>query len=130
MDNTEALEPTTDIKMQTYECSSKGDKRFSAFYARLEDGRTIEQHYQCDVKGYDPGGTNWKLGKGKPPLNPATDTLREYRALWWKYLKRNPDLAIFIKTQIENGFILTDRFANGPINQADAITWLVKNKHI
>ena len=48
-----------------YEVSSKGDKRFSALYARMLDGRTIEEHYQCDVKGYDVGGTNWKLGKGK-----------------------------------------------------------------
>ena len=51
-----------------YECSSKGDSRFSAFNAIMPDGRTIEQHYQCGVKGYQPGGTNWKLGKGKPPL--------------------------------------------------------------
>ena len=41
-----------------YECSSKGDKRFSAFTARLPDGRTIEEHYQCDIKSYEPGGTN------------------------------------------------------------------------
>ena len=47
-----------------YECGSKGDNRFSAFNAVLRDGRAIEQHYQCDVKGYDPGGKNWKLGKG------------------------------------------------------------------
>ncbi len=32
-----------------YEVSSIGDIRFSALFARLEDGRTIEQHYQCDV---------------------------------------------------------------------------------
>lgn len=50
-----------------YEVSSKGDKRFSAFNAILSDGRSIEQHYQCDVKGYNIGGTNmgddhFKLG--------------------------------------------------------------------
>ena len=39
-----------------YECSSHGDKRFSALFAKLADGRTIEMHYQCDVKGYQPGG--------------------------------------------------------------------------
>ena len=47
-----------------YECSSKGDARFSAFRARMPDGRSIEEWYQCDVKGYDPGGTAWRSGKG------------------------------------------------------------------
>lgn len=32
-----------------YEVSTKGDPRFSAFNALLADGRSIEQHYQCDV---------------------------------------------------------------------------------
>ena len=32
-----------------YEVSSKGDKRFSAFFARLPNGKTIEFMYQCDV---------------------------------------------------------------------------------
>lgn len=39
-------------KNDGYECSSAGDFRFSAFYAIMPDGRSIEQHYQCDVKGY------------------------------------------------------------------------------
>ena len=56
-------------KKKGYECSSKGDVRFDSVNALLEDGRNISQHYYCDVKGYDVGGTNWKLGKGKPPLN-------------------------------------------------------------
>lgn len=34
-----------------YEVSSHGDKRFSAFNAIMSDGRSIECHYQCDVKG-------------------------------------------------------------------------------
>ena len=34
-----------------YEVSTAGDWRFSALTARLDDGRTIEMHYQCDVKG-------------------------------------------------------------------------------
>ena len=50
-----------------YECSTKGDKRFSAFCAIMPDGRSLEMWYQCDIKGYDIGGTNWRLGKGNPP---------------------------------------------------------------
>ena len=69
-----------------YEVSSKGDTRFSALNALLEDGRTIEMHYQCDPspvgKGFDPGGTNWRLGKGKNPKDP--NMTREQ--LWEKYL--------------------------------------------
>lgn len=34
-----------------YEVSSSGDKRFSALFAKMADGRTIEEHYQCDIKG-------------------------------------------------------------------------------
>lgn len=40
-----------------YDCSTKGDRRFSALVAKMPDGRTIEQWYQCDVKAYDIGGT-------------------------------------------------------------------------
>jgi len=32
-----------------YETSSVGDLRCSAFFAKLEDGRSIEVHFQCDV---------------------------------------------------------------------------------
>jgi hypothetical protein len=43
------------------ECSSKGHKHYSAIYALMLDGRSIEAHYQCDVKGYNPGGQNWSF---------------------------------------------------------------------
>jgi hypothetical protein len=35
-----------------YEVSTVGDKRFSALVAKLKDGRTIEEAYQLDVKGF------------------------------------------------------------------------------
>jgi hypothetical protein len=105
-----------------YECSSKGDTRFSAFHARLQDGRSIEQHYQCDIKGYDIGGQNWRLGKGKPPLNPSTDTWNAYKNLWKQYLKLNPTLTTELRQKAaQNGNCLKDRFANTPINQARAL---------
>ena len=108
-----------------YECSSKGDRRFSAFYAKLADGRTIEQHYQCDVKGYDVGGTNWKLGKGKPPLKEMTqDVLWEkYLSLWREWMEMNIPLMreLYLKAK-ENDYILSDRFAKTPINQAHALS--------
>jgi hypothetical protein len=53
---------------ESYELSSAGDRRFSALQARLRDGRTIEEAYQLDVKGYRKFGDDWRLGKGRPPL--------------------------------------------------------------
>lgn len=105
-----------------YEVSTRGDPRFSAFNARLADGRSIEQHYQCDIKGYDPGGTNWRLGKGKPPLDPTTNLWADYRALWIEWAKDNQDLVLELmeKAKAHNG-VLSDRFATTPVNQAHAL---------
>jgi hypothetical protein len=106
-----------------YECSSKGDKRFSAFTAKLLDGRTIEQHYQCDVKGYDVGGTNWKLGKGKPALDTTKDLYVEYLKLWKEWASYNlPLMRELYKAASRNGYVLSDRFATSDVNQARALS--------
>lgn len=108
-----------------YEVSSKGDARFSAFNAILPDGRSIEQHYQCDVKGYDPGGTNWRLGKGKPPLFPC-DLSAQYLALWRIWALQNVSLVqeLYIRAS-QSGFVLSDRFATTPVNQAWALATIL-----
>lgn len=104
-----------------YECSTKGDVRFSAFNAKLTDGRTIEQHYQCDVKGYDPGGRNWRLVKGKPPIEPR-DTWPEYLGLWRQWAAANPELMQVLRREASaKGNCLSDCFASTPINQARAL---------
>lgn len=104
-----------------YEVSSKGDRRFSAFYARLGDGRTIEAHYQCDVKGYQPGGADWRLGKGKPPLRTGVDLLAEYVALWREWAAMNPSLLEELRCYP----VLSDRFATTPVNQAHALALIL-----
>ncbi len=104
-----------------YEVSTKGDHRFSAFHARLRDGRTVEEHYQCDVKGYQPGGTNWRLGKGKPPLRAGVDLLGEYVALWREWVEMNPALL----DELRRHPVLSDRFATTPVNQAHALSILL-----
>ncbi len=115
-----------------YEVSSKGDTRFSAFYARLSDGRSIECHYQCDVKCYQPGGTNWRLGKGKPPLDTSIDLWTEYLNLWrqWVIMPGNiqllDSLAEVLKTHY-NG-VLSDCYATTPINQAHALATLLNER--
>lgn len=111
-----------------YECSSKGDRRFSAFHAKMPDGRSIEEWYQCDVKGYDPGGTNWRLGKGKPPLidYPGDELYQMYLALWKLWAIRHPRLIMELGYQASahHNKILTDCFAAGnenSVNQARAL---------
>ena len=107
-----------------YECSSRGDARFSAFNARMPDGRTIEQHYQCDVKGYQPGGTNWRLGKGKPPLR-QVDLWGEYLALWRVWAEHNLPLMRELYVAAKSTGILSDRFATTDVNQARALATIL-----
>lgn len=114
-----------------YEISSKGDNRFSAFNAYLPDGRTIEQHYQCDVKGYDIGGVDWRLGKGKPPINGKTklDLWQEYLNLWRLWSKENinllRELYIILRNNPQYNYCLSDRFATTDINQAHALSVII-----
>ena len=105
-----------------YECSSRGDKRFSAFYAKLPDGRSIEDAYQLDIKGYRIYGNSYTLGKGKPPLNKMSkETLYlEYRNLWVMWAEEHPDMLLQLCTLAKNK-ILTDCFATTEINQAHAL---------
>lgn len=122
------MKPFTWKRRGGYECSSKGDKRFSAFCAKMVDGRTIEQHYQCDVKGYDIGGTNWRLGKGNPPNNDKTqDQLwEEYLALWREWAISHLPLMreLYVEAQ-KYDRILSDCFAKGEINQARALAQIL-----
>lgn len=108
--------------INNYEVSSAGDRRFSALYARLPDGRTIEEAYQLDVKGYRTHGNNWKLGKGKPPLRQLTrDQLwNEYKNLWITWASANPNLINDLKHRAQ-GRTLTDKFATSEISQARAL---------
>lgn len=91
------------------ECSSKGDKRFSAFYARVEYNgviKSIEEHYQA-FKIFDDGttGYSWRVAKGKIAIN-QEEARKFYSNLWDKYFKQHPELLEVIKQY--NGF--TDTF--------------------
>lgn len=102
-----------------YELSSHGDKRFSALFARLKDGRTIEEAYQLDVKGYRAVSNNWRAGKGKPPMV-KRDMWPEYLALWKQWASENPLLIADLRVKAA-GKTLTDKFASTPISQARAL---------
>jgi len=107
-----------------YEVSSKGDKRFSAFYAKLKDGRTIEEAYQLDVKGYRKFSNDAMFGKGKPPLDTNVNTWQEYLNLWRTWAEENPKL---IK-ELSQHHKLSDRFATTEVNQAHALSVILNEQ--
>ncbi len=83
------------------ECSSKGDRRFSAFYARIKSkgNKSIEECYQS-FKVFEDGSTglSWKEAKGRQSIN-QKECSEYYRSLWKEYFKENPELLVFIKQQ-------------------------------
>lgn len=76
------------------ECSSKGDKRFSAFWAKIagRGNRSIEALYQA-AKIFEDGetGLDWRAAKGRKAVNQA-EVSRLYSILWDEYLLENPEL--------------------------------------
>ncbi len=112
-----------------YECSSKGDTRFSALYAKLQDGRTIEEAYQLDVKGYRAVTDRWLEGKGKQPLNRKTraELFAEYLELWRTWAIENPALIEDLEER-SKGMTLTDRFATSDVNQAHALAVILTER--
>lgn len=111
--------------MKNLECSSAGDKRFSAFYAKVSfngEYDTIENHYQKVKRGKD----GIKVGKGQRVSYFIINTQRfepedltpYYRLLWYLYLKQNPELVEYAK-QFDS---FTDKFRGHCINcQADCV---------
>jgi hypothetical protein len=80
------------------ECSSLGDKRFSAFYARV-NGRSIEEQYQ-GAKQFEDGSTglNWRQAKGRRCIN--EEQVRQlYSDLWNQYIAENIHLVDILLQQ-------------------------------
>ena len=79
------------------ECSSKGEKRLSAFYARV-NGRSIEEQYQAAKKFADgTTGLSWRQAKGKRAVN-AAECAQLYSQLWNQYIAEHPELLALIKS--------------------------------
>ena len=87
------------------ECSSKGDKRFSAFYAKI-GLKSIEEIYQ-GAKIFEDGQTNlnWREAKGRVAINQDQCNIL-YSQLWDCYIIKNPKLLIILK----NNSGLSDMF--------------------
>ena len=129
----------------SYEVSSKGDKRFSALYATFNKGTiidgidvggmTIEDVYQKVVK---------KSGKGKAPAkdsklyNEALKTKEEredfsylegYLPLWQEWARQHPELMEELREKAK-GKILTDKFANTRVSQARALADILNSQRV
>ncbi len=103
------------------ECSSRGDRRFSAFYARV-DGQSIETRYQA-AKVFEDGSTglSWREAKGCRPVN--IKIVQEfYVALWDAYLQEHPELLVILRAAPG----LSDMFGQpGHMCQA-TVLWLLR----
>ena len=111
------------------ECSSRGDKRFSAFYARIKrrGNKTIEELYQAR-KLFEGGvsGLSIKEAKGKLPVN-IEDCRSYYSLLWREWFDENPELLLELGQY--NGF--SDVFGqSGHACQAEEVYNIVKERLI
>ncbi len=124
--------------MKILECSSRGDKRFSAFYARVSMWNiesSIEEHYQLCKRFRTPYGIvaprTIKEAKGREPdhieLNGRIYHISflslYYKLLWLRYLDLHPEL-VQHASQFDD---FNDMFRGKSINcQADVIRQYVK----
>lgn len=129
--------------MKTLQCHSRGDKRYSPFYAKVSVNgslKSIEEHYQHAkvINGKQPN--TWREGKGRRPEAWVVNSLRfgkdetldgrfnvgvqYYIALWLKHLRANPKL-IEYASQFDE---FVDPFKGSfPFCQADVIRQAVKH---
>ncbi len=106
------------------ECSSLGDKRFSAFYAKV-NGRSIEEQYQS-AKQFEDGSTglHWREAKGRRPQNDA-EVRQLYSALWDQYIQENEHLVDVLLAQTG----LADSYGRpGSVCQATEL-WRIRNDY-
>lgn len=117
------------------ECSSEGDKRYSALFAKVsvfDKEDTIENHYQMCKRFSNYVPKNWYDAKGRKPTHIVINGISLdarfltpfYKLLWVKYLDANPDLVEHAKTFD----FFHDKFKGQSINcQADIIKQYVKD---
>lgn len=109
------------------ECSSAGDKRFSAFYARPSSlgGKSIEEAYQA-MKVLPDGrtGLSWREAKGRAPVN-REECIAAYDKWWLEWITQENLLSAL---QEVSG--LSDKFGKpGHVCQADTL-WRIRNGEI
>ena len=113
------------------ECSSRGDKRFSAFYARIRSRgySSIEEIYQAakvftTMWGEEVTGLSPREAKGRFPDN-IEEVHKLYSKLWDEYIEENPELLQVLR----DASGLSDVFGqNGHCCQATEL-WRIRNKY-
>lgn len=95
--------------LEPYEISIDGDERFCPTLATLSDGRSVEEAFQLDVKGYRDLGNDWRQGVGKPSRRHTVDLWHEYKALWVCWSNENPGLIDSLAT-LAAGKCLTNKY--------------------
>ncbi len=109
------------------ECSTRGDRRFSAFCARPASlgGRSIEEAYQA-MKVFADGrtGLTWREAKGKRAVN-AAECHVAYRRWWAEWVREQNLLGTLIAAPG-----LSDMFGReGSVCQA-VVLWDIRNAAI
>lgn len=105
------------------ECSSRGDRRFSAFYARV-NGRSIEEQYQA-AKVFADGSTglHWREAKGRKPVN-SEEVSALYESLWRQYIAEHPELLAVLRAATG----LSDMFGRADGNCQAKVLWLIREE--
>lgn len=106
------------------ECSSRGFKPFSAFYARIRarGNRSIEELYQA-AKIFEDGSTGLSIkeAKGRQAVN-MEEVTKLYSQLWKEYIAENPQF----EEVLYNATGLSDIFGQpGHVCQATEL-WAIK----
>lgn len=109
------------------ECSTKGDRRFSAFCAYVGlYGATIESLYQSR-KVFSDGATGltWREAKGRKPVN-YEFCKNWYSHLWDCYMWEHPELVAVLRSAAG----LSDMFGSpGGVCQAEEL-WRIRREGI
>jgi len=109
------------------ECSSHGDKRFSAFFA-VVNGKSIEEQYQsAKIFSKDSvchANCSWRRKKGHAAIN-QPEIAEFYERLWRQYIQENPELLqVLLKAPG-----LSDKFGQ-PGHQCQAsVLWKIRNEN-
>lgn len=110
------------------ECSSRGDKRFSAFFAKIKNrnNQSIESIYQgAKILSDGRTGLSWREAKGQNPIN-KKEVSELYSQLWDEYIEENPSLIEILLSF--NG--TSDTFGQpGHCCQATEL-WRIKNQFL
>lgn len=107
------------------ECSSRGDRRFSAFYAivKRRNFKSIEEIYQSSkIFSNGKSATIWKHAKGKKPIN-VDECNKLYSILWDEYIFEN----IYLLDVLKSASGLSDIFGQRDHCCQATELWRIRN---